>query len=454
MNETLSQRRNPSEAILNWAKGDKWLLFWLIFVAGWYLIPWWNKVYFLWDDIELLMRFRHPVLDAFFASHQYQFFPVFLFFYSLETNLFGVNPSAFLAVSVGLHLVNIWLVYVLINKLTKNNLLSFLASMLVSFNKSYFTVIFWPTIQTHILLTTFSLLSVLILLKIKNQYSFSKTLPLFLCLILAGLSLGFGIGVGTMLAIFAYFFLPKTMGKVAVMTAGFLSSLVSITGVIAFSSQELTQNNLLQLSVRKIWNILYFTAVGPTQAIINRFLIPGFIPNIYSPFNIAIMIILPALVIGLTLWIIYKTVISPQAKLIYPLLFFGSLIIMPYFIASLARSGPGALGALAERYVYFPFFFFILTLIYGLFLIEKVPFHGKKSVTLRKYIVVVFGLLSIGHQILLFVATNNLFWLPPPTHRVNSANLPTLSSTQSPPPAAAALFRRNDYRRSSISGGH
>ena len=394
---------------LFWRKMNKWLFIWLIFVAGWYLIPWWNRVYFLWDDIELLMKLRHPSLETFFISHQYQFFPVFLLFYSVEINLFGVNPSAFLAVSVGLHLVNIYLVYVLIKKLTKNNLLSFLASMLVSFNKSYFTVIFWPTIQTHILLTTFSLLSILILMNIKNHYSFPKTLLLFLCLTSAGLSLGFGIGVGAILAIFTYFFLSKIKGKITVMIAGTLSSLTSIIGVITFSSRELAQNNLLQLSAKKIWNILYFTAVGPTQAIINRFLIPGFIPNIYSPLNIAIMIILPATVLGLILWMVYKASISSKNKLIYPLIFFGSLIIMPYFIASLAWSGPGALGALAERYVYFPFFFFILTLIYSLFLAEKIFFNSKKTMTLRKYSMAIFVLLSIGHQIWLFIFTNNLF---------------------------------------------
>lgn len=388
---------------------NKWLFIWLIFVAGWYLIPWWNKVYFLWDDIELLMQFRHPVLETFFVSHQYQFFPVFLFFYSLEINLFGVNPSAFLAVSVGLHLINIYLVYILINKLTKNTLLSFLASMLVSFNKSYFTVIFWPTIQTHILLTTFSLLSVLILFNIKNHYSFSKILLLLLCLTLAGLSLGSGIGTGILLAIFASFFLKKAKGKLSAIVTGLLSSLVSITGIIIFSSRELEQNDLLQLHLTKIWNILYFTAVGPTQAIASRFLIPGFVPNIHNPFNIAVMILLPAAVLSLILWIIYKTAISSQTKLIYPLLFFGSLIIMPYFIASLARSGPGALGALAERYVYFPFFFFVLTFIYSLFLAEKIFFNGKQTIILRRCLMVIFTLLSLGHQILLFIYTNSLF---------------------------------------------
>lgn len=433
---------------------NKWLMLWLIYVAAWYLIPWWNRVYFLWDDIELLMELRHPTMETFFSSHQYQFFPVFKLFYWLEVQLFGVNPSAFLAVSVILHIINIYLMHRIIKLLTHSSFWGLIAAIIVSFNKSYFTVLFWPTIQTHILLTTFSLLSVLILLKLKNKYTFVKTLLLFLCLTAAGLSLGFGIGIGAILAVFVFFYFFKIKSKIPVITAGISSSIVPIIGIIVFSSRELAQDNLLHFSIIKIWNILYFTAIGPTQAIINRFLIPGFIPNIYSLFNIAIMILLPTAVLGLMLWIVYKAAISSQIRLIYPLLFFGSLIIMPYFIASLARSGPGALGALAERYVYFPFFFFILTLIYGLFLIETVTFHGKNSVALRKYIVVIFGLLSIGHQILLFVATNNLFWLPLPTRRVNSANLPTLSSTQSLPPAVAVLFRQNDYRQSLIFGEH
>ena len=388
---------------------NKWLWFWLIFVACWYLIPWWNRVYFLWDDIELLMQLRSPTLATLFSSHQYQFFPVFKLFYALEIKLFGVNPAAFLSISVGLHLINIYLVYLLINKLTKSNFLSFLSAVLVSFNKSYFTVIFWPTIQTHILLTTFSLLSVLVLLDIKKHYSFPKIILLFSFLTLAGLSLGFGIGIGVLLAIFANLILPKTKGKIPVVIASFFSGLIPVTGIIIFSSGELENNHLLQLSVKKIWNVLYFTAVGPTQAILNRFLIPGFIPNIYSPFNIAVMIILPVIALSLVLWIICKTIVLSRVRLIYPLLFFGSLTIIPYFIASLARSGPGALGALAERYVYFPFFFFIMTLIYSLFLAEKIISKNKKNVTLRKYAIAASLVLSIGHQMFLFIFTNNLF---------------------------------------------
>lgn len=388
---------------------NKWLFIWLAYVAASYLIPWWNKVYFLWDDIELLMQLRSPTMATFFSSHQYQFFPVFQLFYWLEIQLFGVNPAAFLTVSVGLHLINIWLVYALINKLTGNNFLSFLSAVLVSFNKSYFTVIFWPTIQTHILLTTFSLLSVLVLLDIKKHYSFPKIILLFLLLTSAGLSLGFGIGIGVLLAIFATLILPKTKGRIPVVAASFFSSLIPATGIIIFSLGELENNHLLQLSVKRIWNVLYFTLVGPTQAILNRFLIPGFIPNIYNPFNIAVMIVLPVIALSLVLWVIYKIIVLSRVRFIYPLLFFGSLTIMPYFIASLARSGPGALGALAERYVYFPFFFFVLNLIYGLFLIEKILRNNKHSALLRKCATGFFVLLSIGHQIWLAIAAYHLF---------------------------------------------
>lgn len=388
---------------------NKWVFFWLLFVAGWYLIPWWNKVYFLWDDIELLLRFRHPVIETFLSSHQYQFFPVFKLLYWAETKIFGVNPAAFLAVSVTLHIINIRLIHLIVKTITGSNYWGLISAILVSFNKSYFTVIFWPTIQAHVMLTTFSLFSLLILLRIKENYSIFKTFLLFICLASAGLSIGFGIGAGAMFSVFGFFFLMKKISKLSVIVSGILASLMPILGIILYSSREIGRDGLLQLSFIKIWNILYFTAVGPTQGIISRFLIPGFTPDIYSLFNISIMIILPATVLGLIIWIIYKTAVSRQIKLIYPLLFFGSLTVMPYFIASLARSGPGALGALAERYVYFPLFFFVLAFIYSLFLTEKIMLNGKKTKALKRYLTVIAVILSAGHQLLLFIYTNNLF---------------------------------------------
>lgn len=376
---------------------NKWLLIWLIFVAGWYLIPWRNRVYFLWDDIELLMQLRHPILETFFISHQYQFFPVFLFFYSLETNIFGVNPSAFLAVSVGLHLINIYLVYVLIKKLTKNNLLSFLASMLVSFNKSYFTVIFWPTIQSNILLTTWLLLTLLLFFELKHKFSLNRLTQFLAFILLGGLSFGFGIGAGYIFGMASWLFIKNRASRRILTAVSIITGMIITLAALKFSLPEVQQSQIFSLSSAGLFNIAYFIAVGISQGIISRFFIPGFVPNIYSPANIAVMIALPAVVLIFFVWVIIKNIKSRVN--LAPLFLFAGYTAIPYFIASLARSGPGALGGLAERYIYLPFFSFTLALTYALSL-RPLP---------RRALIGAALIISAGHQITFFLALNKLF---------------------------------------------
>ena len=85
------------------------LIFWLLYVAVSFLLPWSKRIYFLWDDVEFLMRMRAPNLMEFFLPHQYQSHPLFNAVYWLETQLFGVNPSAFFTVAVLNHILNIML---------------------------------------------------------------------------------------------------------------------------------------------------------------------------------------------------------------------------------------------------------------------------------------------------------------------------------------------------------
>lgn len=383
----------------------------MVYVAASYLLPWWNRVYFLWDDIELLMQLRNPAVSTFLSSHQYQFFPVFKLFYSSEIQLFGVNSSLFLLTSVALHIVNIYLVYTIIFKLTKNHSLGLMAAILVSFNKSYFTIIFWPTMQTYVLLTTFTLSSILLFLRLQQHYRLSSLLRYFTSIVAAGFSVGFGIWNGFLLSLAAFIYVPRSKGKWNIITAGILASIITSMGILTFSRQEIVQNQLLHFSFGRIVNMVFFIAVGISQAIISRFFLPGFIPNIYSVPNVAIMIVLPGTVL---MFFTYAT-ISEIKKRGYanflPLFLFAGFFITPYVIASLARSGPGALGGIAERYIYLPFFFFILTLSYAVFLSGKnLPAKIRKHQSLLNAMVIgTVGIVSIGHQLAVHMATSHLF---------------------------------------------
>jgi hypothetical protein len=382
-----------------------WLPIWLIFVAAGYLIPWWNKVYFLWDDIELLMRLRHPALETFLTSHQYQFFPVFKLFYWLEIQLFGVNPAAFFAISVALHLINIYLAYSLIKKLTSSQTLSLLAAILVSFNKSFFTVIFWPTIQSNLLLTTFMLISFHLFFSLQNRFRKTGLFLLTSSILLAGLSFGFGVGSGFVFAGVAWAFWKKSPGRAAVIAAGLATGIASVAAILLLSTAEIQKDNIFQLSPIRIFNITYFTLVGLSQGTIGRFLLPGFIPNIYSPANVVVMIALPAAALIFFL----KTIIAYRKQLstLAPLALFLSFTAAPYFIAALARSGPGALGGLAERYIYPPFFSFVVSLVYCFHLISK---NRKFPVFLTKLILPgATIILTVGHQLAMHFEVSRLF---------------------------------------------
>lgn len=385
---------------------NKWLFIWLVFVAGWYLIPWWNKVYFLWDDIELLLRFRHPTIETFLSSHQYQFFPVFKLFYWAETKLFGVNPTAFLAVSVILHLINIYITHRIIKSLTNSSFWGFIAAILVSFNKSYFTVIFWPTIQSNILLTTWSLLTLLVFFELKQKFSLNKLAKFLALILLNGLTFGFGIGTGFIFGIASLLFINNKTGQILAATA-VITGLIITLAVLKFSFPEIQQSQVLSLSGNRLFNIAYFTAVGISQGVISRFFIPGFIPDIYNISNIAIMITLPTAILIFYAHSLFLMIKKRQFSDLLPLFLFACLLIVPYFIASLARSGLGALGGLAERYIYLPFFAFILAIIYSCHLFTKnTPDQTGRLKALLTYVLII---INLGHQAALYLALNQLF---------------------------------------------
>lgn len=388
---------------------NKLLLFWLAFVAISYLIPWWNRIYFLWDDIEFLMRLRSPSLAEFFVTHQYQFQPLFYAVYWLEIQLFGVNPQPFFFVSVITHLLNIYLVHKIIYRLTNSKFVSLAAGILVSFNKSYYTVIFWHSIFSNQLLVTFLLIAIFAFINLEKAYRLSWIMILGITLLSASLTQGFGVGVGLVFAfVVCLFWRKKPWWKLVFLTCA-VTGLISVAATLTFSIPEIQLDRKFELSPQRIFNLGYFTAVGPSQAVISRFFLPGFIPNIYSSSNIAVMIALPAIVLAFFTWVIIKN-IKNYSDLV-PLFLFGGYTIIPYFIAGLARSGPGALGGLAERYIYPPFFFFILTLTYVIFLSHnRIPSQIRKRRFLLKTILIgAVAILSIGQQIVMHLEVYHVF---------------------------------------------
>lgn len=371
---------------------------WLIIVFLLYVVPWFKIVYFQWDDIELLMQFRSANILSFFTPHSYQFVPIFLFLYWLEIQLFGITPSLFFLVSVFLHLCNIFLTYNLINRLTKRETLALIAAIMVSFNKSFYPIIFWPTMQTQLLLTTLTLIALILFHKSQNRKPFPSAYFLFLFVFLASITHSFGIPTGAGIAFAILLFWPKYNHRIRFSVLAMATSIMAGLCILVFSSSQLLHNNIAQqlFSPHRLFNIIYFSAVGPTQSIISRFFLPGFTPNVYNIYNILIMIAIPATTALFVFASIRKIVKNAKRrwKKLITLFVFGWVMAEGYFMASLVRSGPGAHKALTERYSYFPLFGFALFLVYSFSFFKKsiFKFHPfAKVLVIGSFIIIMIG---------------------------------------------------------------
>lgn len=383
----------------------------LLVVGTLYLVPWWSRVYFLWDDLELLMLLKFHPLAAFFLSHEYQFFPLFQFFYWIELHLFSVNPSLFFLTSVSFHLVNIALAYTLMRQLTKGQFFPMLTAIAVSFNKSFFESIFWPTIQSNLLITTCVLLALRSYFKLGARYRHRDAWILFFLLMVGNFLFGFGIAIGFILAAGAMIFLKNGDTKRVVPILGTVTFVIGAVAILLFSTTELRQEGKIpSLTLRQLGNFLYFTAVGPTEGIITRFFLPGFTPNIYHPLNVVVMIVVPSIVAAVTGYLFVRAIAKKTwRKTLHPLFLFYALVVTPFAIAALVRSASGAHKALADRYVYFPLFFFVLALIYSLSLLEKTCRLKRKH---KFFPVLTFAsalIIAIGHLVAMSFQANALF---------------------------------------------
>lgn len=386
------------------------MIAWIGFVALSYLTPWWNRLYFLWDDIELLVRLHRFSIEAIFTPLQYQFFPTFQFLYWLEIQLFGINSSLFVGVTVLLHLTNIVLVYKIITRLTRNQLLAFIGSVLVSFNKSYFTIIFWPSFQSSVFSTTFSLVSVILWFQLMAKYDKKRLLFFVLSNIAAATSFGFANFNGFIFAIMTFFFWKQSQMRRTVAVFSILTG-VAVTGLTLLAASEaLHGDQIVNISPYKLFNMAYFIAVGPTQGVITKFFLPGFIPDRFNSGNIFVMILVPLVVIAFFLWIARLSVIKQGQKgrkAIGNIILLSGFFVSPYIVASLARTHEGALGALAERYVYFPFFFFSLAMVYVFSLVKNL--WPRRRHLIQTLIAGGTIVLSVGHQIVMHLQVNLLF---------------------------------------------
>ncbi|HOY31758.1 MAG TPA: tetratricopeptide repeat protein [Bacteroidales bacterium] len=145
------------------------------------------------DDIYLFdnpysRNFSFDTVKAVFTSfYDCNYFPLTLLAYMFEYQLFGLSPMPYHVINVLLHLINTFLVYKLIERLSGKSLTALLVSVLFAIHPMHVESVAWTAELKDVLYTVFYLGS--LLLYMKYLQSGFQTKHYVICLLLFILSL-------------------------------------------------------------------------------------------------------------------------------------------------------------------------------------------------------------------------------------------------------------------------
>lgn len=119
------------------------------------------------------------ILNTFKNFHEGLYHPLVTLSYSLEINIFGFVPAIFHLDNILLHILNIWLIFLVFFKLSKNNYwVAFIVSVLFALHPTRVEVVAWISARKDLLYAPFYLLSILFYMKsYKKPFSFSPFHP-------------------------------------------------------------------------------------------------------------------------------------------------------------------------------------------------------------------------------------------------------------------------------------
>jgi len=174
----------------------KYILLFILLIAAAVLWPTINNDVLLWDDEsyitnnELIKELSTGQISNTFSTVQVNgtYAPLSIVSWSLDYFITELNPSTFHWHNLILHLLNIVLVYLIIQGLFKDKLVTFITTMLFAIHPMHVESIAWISGRKDLLYSLYFLLAILSY----QQFSKSETRKLFwltVCFIMACLSM-------------------------------------------------------------------------------------------------------------------------------------------------------------------------------------------------------------------------------------------------------------------------
>jgi tetratricopeptide (TPR) repeat protein len=326
-----------------------------------------------WDDDNYILHndfirdFSVQGFKAIFSSFYFaNYHPLTTLTYWFEYSLFGLNALPYHLLNVLLHLLNVWLVYKLAEKLSGKKITALLVSLLFAIHPMHVESVAWISERKDVLYTAFYLLSLLMylrFLKAENKTKFYfGTLIFFICSLL---SKSAAVTLPIILIAIDFYKGRKFSMKMIVEKIPFLL-LGILFGILAILSQQSTESiSDLSLSYPIIDRIFLITSA-----------VSFYIIKLFAPFGLSAMHYFPETHGGSLPWLYYASL--PFLLILVWLLIRRSsyrkeiLFGTGFFIIAISvmiQLIPVGFAVTAERYTYVAYiglFYFIAQRITGL----------------------------------------------------------------------------------------
>lgn len=349
------------------------LLLFLSAIFSFYFFPFQDKVWFYHDDFDILLGSINFSLKNFMTPHTEHFAPFSRLLLFWEFQLFSLNFKPYFMVSLILHSIVLYCLWLIVREITRKVFFAYLAVVLFSINSTFFEVLLYSTEQSLILTTILIALSFLFWLKNRQQKK-------IIYIILAG--------INSLLAAFCFtialpypfimffisFFDKKSDKRIKIM---FLVVCLLILPIfIIFAGKSLASVIQEPLSLQYLSKICLFAFTGLMEGLLSRFFYAPFTPSRSANTDLTLLPILNSLIFLVLFYLIKKTFKKNREALFIKLSLIIN-IVYPYLMIAFKRYPTVFKGAMAERYVYLPLFFFIIFFVYLLQQL-KITFRYKR----------------------------------------------------------------------------
>jgi protein O-mannosyl-transferase len=368
-------------------------------VVGFEFVNWDDNAY-VYQNKDITDLSIHSVWKFFSNSYLGMYQPLTMLSFALEYHFFGLNPSIFHATNMILHLLNVVLVFILIRKLTSDNLSAFIVSLFFGIHPLHVESVAWISERKDVLYTTFYLLgliSYIHYLQVKKSGFWFLSILLF---ILSLLSKSAAVTFSLVIVLF-YFYHQKEKFKLksTLLIVWPFLVLSVFFGILSFYSQntfktpDISQininlfNKVILAGFSYLTYIIYlvypslFSAVHPLPVQTGYF-----VPVICYVFFVITVIIF---------YLSYKYFRSGfKSQLFYDVLF-GFLFFT--FSIFLILYNPASHAVFADRYTYMPYIglFFIISVITDYLISDS----GKYSKLLRFFGVSIILILALMYSV-------------------------------------------------------